>query len=121
MRIEFEEENKTITLLTPGGNKIMLSDDAKGIILEDQNSNKIVMDNNGILIDSAESVTIKSKTDIEADTAANMTMKAKSKISVQGQNIDLKANAALTAKGVAKAEISASGQTVVKGAMVIIN
>lgn len=121
MRIEFEEEKKMITLSTPDGNKIILSDDAKGITLEDQNSNKIVMDNNGILIDSAKKVTIRSKANIETEAGSNMAMKAKSNISVQGQNVDLKANAALTAKGTAKAEISASGQMIIKGAMVMIN
>ena len=40
---------------------------------------------------------------------------------MKGVNIEAKASAALTVKGNAKAEISAAGNTIVKGAMVMIN
>lgn len=121
LKIEFEEEKKIITFSTPGGNKIMLNDDAKGITLEDQHQNKIVMNDTGILIDSTKALTFKAKGDVSIDAGANANIKAKSNISAQGVNVDLKADAALTAKGSAKAELSASGQTVIKGAMVMIN
>jgi hypothetical protein len=42
-------------------------------------------------------------------------------VEVSGVNISQSAQASFTAKGNASAELSASGQTVVKGAMVMIN
>lgn len=121
MKIEFEDEKKIITISTPANNTIILNDDTKGITMEDQNKNKIVMDSNGILIDSVKGITIKSKGDTVLDSSTNMNINAKNNVSAQGMNVELKANAALTAKGTVKAEISASGQTIVKGAMVMIN
>ena len=42
-------------------------------------------------------------------------------VSAKGMNVNLEAQTGLTAKGNATAELSASGQTTVKGAMVMIN
>lgn len=121
MKIEFEEEKKIITIETPGKNKVEINDDTKSIKLTDQNSNKIELTNNGILIDSAKSITLKSKTNIVLDAGTNIEMKAKSNVTAKGINIEASADTSFTAKGNAKAELSASGQTIVKGAMVMIN
>lgn len=121
MKIEFHEEDKVITIDTPGKNKIQISDKDKSIVLEDQHKNKIAMDQNGILIDSAKEISLKAKTNIILDAGAGIKQTAKANIEMKGVNIEASANATLTVKGNAKAEISASGQTVVKGAMVMIN
>lgn len=121
LKIEFEEEKKIITIQTPGKNIIEISDDSKSIKLTDQHKNKIEMTSNGILFDSAKEIQLKAKTNIVIDAGANLDLKAKSNINIEGVNVEAKAKAQLTVKGNAKAEISASGQTVVKGAMVMIN
>lgn len=121
LKIEFDEEKKIITLETPGKNIIEINDDAKSIKLADQHKNKIEMNSNGILIDSVKEIQLKAKTNIVIDAGANMDTKAKSNMTLEGLNIEAKAKAQFTAKGNAKAELSASGQTVVKGAMVMIN
>ncbi|MBO4843633.1 MAG: type VI secretion system tip protein VgrG [Bacteroidales bacterium] len=105
LRLEFDDEGKTVTIETPGGNSIKVSDDSKGIILEDQNGNKVTLDQNGISLESAKDVSIKAKGDVN----------------VEGVDINLKANAQLVAKGSASSEISSGGNTVVKGAVVQIN
>jgi len=121
LKIEFEEEKKVITIQTPANNMIVISDDSKSITLKDQNNNKIEMTSDGILFDSAKEIQLKAKTNITIDAGANLDIKAKSNLKIEGLNVEAKAKAQLTAKGTAYAEFSASGQTVVKGAMVMIN
>lgn len=103
--IEFDDEKKALKIATPGGNTLLVSDDQKGISLEDQNGNTIVMNDQGVTIESKKALTLKAAQDV----------------SIEGNNISIKANAQLKATGSASAEISASGNTVVKGAIVQIN
>lgn len=103
--LQFDDEKKSISIETPGGNKIVLSDDAKGFSMQDQNGNKIVMDDNGICIESAKDITIK----------------ASGNLSEEGNNIELKANASFKASGNSGAEVSTSGSAVLKGSIVQIN
>lgn len=121
MQLEFDEEKKIITIRTPGKNQLVISDDAKGIQLTDQNKNKIVMDDSGILIESAKDLTLKAKMNLVLEAGSNLSAQAKSNVTIKGLKIEASANTELTLKGNAKAELSAAGQTVVKGAMVMIN
>ncbi len=121
MKIEFNEEKKIITITTPGKNMIEISDEAKGITLKDQNNNKIVMNDSGITLDSPKDINIKSKMNINIEAGTNLAMKAKTNLTGEGMQVELKAKTTLKAQGTASAELSASGQTVVKGAMVMIN
>jgi Rhs element Vgr protein len=121
IKMTFDEEKKVFTLETPGKNTLTISDEAKGISLIDQNKNKIVMDNSGITIESAKDLTLKAKMNVVIDAGTNLSGKAKSNITLKGLKVEATADTELTVKGTAKAEISASGQTVVKGAMVMIN
>jgi len=105
LTVEFDDDKKVLTLKTPGGNSLILSDDDKGIVLEDQNGNKITMNSDGISLESAKDVQIKANGDVKAE----------------GVNVNLNANAQMVAKGSASAEISSSGNTVVKGSIVQIN
>lgn len=122
LKIEFNDKDKILTLETPAGNKFILSDKDKSIIIQDQNENNIVMDGAGININSAKDITIKARGKI--DLSANQTITTKSSggdVAVQGLNVNLKAQVALSAQGSASAELKASGRTSVKGAMVMIN
>lgn len=121
LKLEFEEEKKSITLTTPGKNTIEISDEGKSIKITDQNKNKIEMTADGILIDSSKSISMKAKTEITIEAGTNVAVKGKSAVNLKGANIEAKADAAFTAKGNAKAELSAAGQTLIKGAMVMIN
>lgn len=105
LQVLFDDEKKIITISTPSGNKLALSDDDSGIFLEDLNGNKITMDSNGITIESPKV----------------LTLKATQETNIEGNNTNVKANAQLKLQGTAGSELSASGNTVVKGAMVQIN
>lgn len=121
MKMEFDEEKKIITIITPGANKIVISDDGKSILLQDQNSNKVTLDSAGITLDSPKDITLKAQGKIVMTATQNIEATAQMDIKQTGLNITSTANVGFTAKGSATAEVSAAGTTTIKGAMVMIN
>ena len=121
LKIEFDDDKKIITITTPGNNKIVLSDDGKSILLQDQNSNKVQLSDSGIVLDSPKDISITAKGKITLDAVGELGVTSKADVKIAGLNINNSANVGFVAKGNASAELSASGQTTVKGAMVMIN
>ena len=121
LRIEFDEEKKVITVSTPGKNTLEISDDGKHIKLTDQHKNEITMDSGGITLSSAKDITLKAKGNITMDATMKLSGTAKQDASLEGLNVKVQAKIGASVKGNATAELSASGQTTVKGAMVMIN
>jgi Rhs element Vgr protein len=75
MKVFFDDGQKQITLVTPGGNQIMLDDSGGQIVLQDQNQNSITMDSSGItLTSSTGAVTIQASTgNIQLTAGASLT------------------------------------------------
>jgi Rhs element Vgr protein len=121
LKLEFDEKDKVITLLTPGANKIVISDKDKSIVLTDQNSNKLELGPGGITLDSPKDIKISAKGTITLDAIGALTLQSKADAKLAGLNVACNAQVGMTAKGTATAELSASGQTTVKGALVMIN
>ena len=121
LRIEFDEEKKVITVATPGKNTLEISDDGKSIRLTDQHKNEIKMDSGGITLSSKKDITLKAKGGIKMDATSKISATAKQDVSLEGLNVKVQAKIGASVKGNATAELSASGQTTVKGAMVMIN
>jgi Rhs element Vgr protein len=121
LSIEFDDEKKTITITTPGENKVVLSDDKKSILLQDQNGNKVELNETGIVLDSPKDIAISAEGKVTIDATGNIEITSKADVNVQGMNVNLTADTGFTAKGSATAELSASGDTTIKGAMVMIN
>ncbi len=122
LRLEFNDEDKVLTIKTPGGNQFVLSDKDKSVTLKDQNGNKMEMTSAGISMSSAKDITIKASGKISLE--APMGISAASSggdISLDGLNVQAKAKIAFSAQGSASAELKASGMTTVKGSMVMIN
>jgi Rhs element Vgr protein len=119
--LSFDDEKKVIVVETPGGNKITISDENKSIVIKDQNSNTISMTSSGIELDSGKDINLKAKGNITIDATQKVSIEAKQDVATAGLNITSTAKVGFTAKGNATAEISASGTTTVKGAMVMIN
>ncbi len=105
IRFIFNDEKKSVVLETPGGKKITLDDDAQTIKLEDENSNAITLNSDGIKIESAKDIILKATGDVK----------------VEGINVSLKASAQFKGEGSAGAEISTSAVAILKGSMVQIN
>ena len=121
LKVEFDENKKTIKIATPGNNRIILSDDEKSILLQDQNSNQFKLSPDGIMIDSISDITLNAKGKVSITAIANIDITSHSDVKTAGLNVSNNANISFVAKGSASAELSASGQTTIKGAMVMIN
>ena len=121
LTLMFDDEKKSIFYGTPGGNTIEITDQGKGIILKDQNDNCIIMDENGISIKSSKAIVLEAKNTVTMTAGSDITIQGKSAVNIKAMNIEAKADISFSAKGSSKAELSAGGQTVVKGAMVMIN
>jgi Rhs element Vgr protein len=121
LKVEFDDDKKVISLVTPGGNQIVISDDGKSILLQDQNSNKVELNQDGITLDSPKDITIKAGGKIDINATGAISASSNADVSVKGMNVDCEAQTGFTAKGNATAELTSSGQTTVKGAMVMIN
>lgn len=121
MEINFDEDKKIIKIFTPGGNSITLDDEDKGITIKDQNNNTLKLNSSGIEMESPKNIVLKATGNITLDASGKIALNSKQDVAVEGMNITNTAKVGFTAKGNASAEISASGQTVVKGAMVMIN
>lgn len=121
LKIELDDEKKMITVITPGENSIVINDEDKSITLKDQNKNQIVMGEKGIEISSDKDIILKAKGNITSEASGKIDVKAKQDTTIEGMNVTAKAQTSLKVTGSASAEISASGQTTVKGAMVMIN
>jgi uncharacterized protein involved in type VI secretion and phage assembly len=121
LKITMDDDKKVIVIRTPGGHVVTLSDDQKSITIVDSNSNKMEMSSSGIALTSASDIKLKATGQIQMEAQTNVGIKANMNLSLEGLNVDAKAQVALSAKGQASAELSASGQTTVRGALVMIN
>lgn len=113
LKIVFDDDKKFITIETPGGNKITISDADKGIALKDQNGNSLILNDRGIVI--------KSSKDITLEAQGNLTLKATQDVKIEGLNVQAKANAQFKAQGSAGVEVSSSAIAILKGSIVKIN
>ena len=121
-KIEIDEAKKSITIVTPGKNQIVLNDTEKSIVIEDQHKNKATFDSSGITLDSKKDVTIKATGSMTLEATGAVSIKSSGgDATLKGLNVTCEGQMAFTGKGSATAELSASGQTTVKGAMVMIN
>jgi uncharacterized protein involved in type VI secretion and phage assembly len=122
LKIEFDDKDKVLTLKTPGGNSILISDKDKGITIKDLNGNQIKTSSSGIEITSDFNITIKSsqKVAITGTTGVDVSCSG-GDVALKGLNLAAEAQIKASIKGTAQAELVASGQTVVKGGVVMIN
>ena len=122
LRIMFDDEQKTLTLITPDKNTLMLDDKNKQIEVKDENGNSMTMSSSGIAIKSSKNISI------EADQ--KVTIKGNSGIDIQsstgdvtttGNNISETANMQYAAKGNMTAAVQGGTELTLKGLMVMIN
>ena len=120
LKITLDDDKKIITIGTPGENTLILDDDKKQILLSDANKNKVCMDKNGIMVESGKDLIFKARGNVKTE-GMGIESKSKQDTKINGLNIEVSAQMGVKVKGSATAEISASGQTVVKGGVVMIN
>ena len=79
---KFNDSEKSIKIETPGGKKILISEQEDVIQLEDNFSNKILMDSSGITI-----------------SAANINLKATASVKIEGAGFSAESSGVCTIKG----------------------
>ena len=120
-RVEFNEEDKIITIETPSKNTLVLDDKDQSVLLKDQNGNSIKLSSAGIALDSPKDIKLTAQGAISLTATTGIKLDCQADIQAQGLNITAQAQVGFTGKGSATAELSAAGQTTVKGALVMIN
>lgn len=105
MRMVFNDDHKSFILETPNGKRVTIDEKTDKIQLEDKHRNKIVLDKNGILIESGKDLVLKATKDVKVD----------------GINIEQKAKASFKAEAQGQAELKSTAEVVVKGTFVRIN
>ncbi len=113
MKVLFDDKDKVITIETPAGNKIVMSEKDKSIVLTDQNKNSIKMESAGITIDSAKDININAK--------GKINIKATQDLIMAGLKIAEKAQTQLEMQGGAGAKLTSSAIVQIQGSLVKIN
>lgn len=121
MVLSFDDQNKIIKITTSGNNSITISDKDKAITIADQNSNSIKLSSDGIVLNSGKDIKLTASGGITLSATQKINIAAQQDVAVSGMNVNNTAQVGFTGKGSATAELSASGQTTIKGAMVMIN
>ncbi|MBE1160680.1 type VI secretion system tip protein VgrG [Dyella acidiphila] len=120
-KIEFNEEDKIITVITPGKNQVVLDDKAQAITVQDQHNNSIKLSSAGIALTSQSDIKLTAQGNVTITANAAININATADLKATGMNVNCEAQVGFAGKGSATAELSAAGQTTVKGAMVMIN
>ncbi|WP_026552446.1 type VI secretion system tip protein VgrG [Arthrobacter sp. H20] len=105
MKLIFDDDRLVVVLETPGGNRLTLSEDAKTVSLVDQNGNSVTLADGGITLESAKDLILKASGDVV----------------IEGTNVEVKAQSAITAQGQSGIDLNSSGTLTVKGSLVRIN
>lgn len=129
LKVEFDDQNKVITINTPGGNTITLTDQDQGINIIDQNENKIMLSPTGISMQSPADIEIKADGQVSISGTAGVTVSSEAEasisaeagLSVSGLEVSISAETSLNASGEAEASITAGGELSLTGAMIMIN
>lgn len=122
LKLAFDEQDQAVTVCTPAGNTVVLSDQARSLVLCDQNGNRVRLDQGGVAIDSVTDIALRARGRItlDADSGVGISSQA-GDVKASGLNVCCEGRIGFSGKGAASAELSASGQTTVRGAMVLIN
>lgn len=120
-KIEFNEEDKIITIITPGNNQVVLDDKNQSILVQDQSNNSVKLSSNGIDLTSQSDIKLTAQGGVTISANAAINIESQADVKVAGLNVNCEAQIGFVGKGSASAELSASGQTTVKGVMVMIN
>ncbi len=106
MKLYFDDDKKIVTLETPAGNILTMSEEDKEVSLKDQNGNKIEMTSDGITIDSSKAITLKAATEVKMES---------------GASFNVKGGAALKLEGTSGTELTSAAITKVKGSLLQLN
>ena len=120
LQLSFDDENKIITILTPGGNTVTLSDQDSSITVTDLNGNSAEFNSSGITVTSKGALTLKA-TDSVSIEGSTVSIKASSgSLDAEGTGVTVKSSGSLSLEG-SSTELKASGTVSVSGSTVSLN
>jgi uncharacterized protein involved in type VI secretion and phage assembly len=127
--IEFDDQKKALTIKTPGGNQIVLTDEEQAINIADQNGNKINLNAEGISMQSPANIEIKADAEVTISGTAGVTISTEAEASISGEagvsisglEVSISGETEFSASGGAEVSISAGGELMLNGAMIMIN
>lgn len=127
--LEFDDQKKTLTIKTPGGNQIVLTDEEQAINIADQNGNKINLNAEGISMQSPANIEIKADAEVTISGTAGVTISTEAEASISGEagvsisglEVSISGETEFSASGGAEVSISAGGELMLNGAMIMIN
>lgn len=120
MRIEFEDIKRILTITTPNGNTMCFDDDEGTIWIEDENSNKITMNADGIQLYTPADLLFEVDGNYDIKVKGNMNTKADMDLTIAAMNITSTADVGWVGEGTT-AELAGSAQTTISGGVVMIN
>ncbi len=119
--VQVSEALGKVTIVTRSGSRIGIDDPNKTLCLQDISGNKIEMGPEGITITSVKDITFVAAGQLQLQATGNVVTTSRADVVQSGLNINHTAQSAYVAKAAASAEMSSTGTTTVKGAMVMIN
>jgi len=120
--IQFDDENKVLTVLTPDKNQVILNDRDKQITIQDENQNSIVMSSSGITMKSPKKIVIQADQGVSISGTQGITIEAPAgDVAISGINIKETADVQYSAQGGETAQIDSGMELTLKSAMIMIN
>lgn len=121
LELTFQEEDKSITIQTPGGRSVIISDKEESITITNGSANTITLGKQDVEIKCNQNITLNAQKGITLQAADGIELKANNDVNISGMNVSNKAQMKASVVGSSSAELQSSGTTVVKGTMVQIN
>ncbi len=114
IKLHINDDKVVLTITTPAEQQLIFDDDQGSVLLKDKNGNSIKLDSNGITVESAKALNIKTGTDTKLDIGAAGEIKT-------AAALDIKAGAALKLEGSGGLEATTPAIAKLKGSLVQIN
>lgn len=122
LRLLFDDQNKILTVQTPGGNSVVLDDQHQQVQVKDQNGNSLLMSGSGMTLKSGGDITLQADGKLNLKGTTGIAMQSSGgDIQQQALNIKHNADMQLTAKGGMSAQLQAGMDLTLKATMVMIN
>lgn len=122
LRILFDKESDDITIVSPGGHKIVLNDRTRELVINDVNANSIRMAPEGVTITSAGNISLQADQKLSIKGGLGVDIQSnEGDVSLDALNIKEQAQMSYSAQGSMTAEVRAGAELILNGAMVMIN
>ncbi len=89
MKLFFDDDKKSVTIITPKEKSIIIDDSAGSIIIKDELQNKITMDSSGISIESAKDIKLKATGQVKAEGTVKIELTSSGQAVLKGSVVNI--------------------------------